>query len=390
MSCQSNCHEAHDHSRGLSAEPGGAPAPAAVDAHVDPFDRAEPRPGASAQVAGTDFQQPIAGREVGDPGRDHQRAREHPRDRLPRVVGRLAEAIAAGLLVALEGLVEDGDPIEPLDAGHPVPAGHDQAQREAVLGRQRLAVHRVGDQHLVAKRLGQRQAALVLLHLAALEAPIETPEEHLHRLPLEPRLVEQAAQRDAGPLGVPDRLQQPRLAERAGREPGAPVAGALQGHGEGRRRQRAQLRERQRELALDPAADPESPIALVDHRDVVVDQQVVQAGRRQVIGHGLEREAVVAGGEPQLLRMKPLGSLDARKPRGDACRFGVRAASLDRDEHIGWAERARPQITRRRTRHQDGIQLVDIGAPGSRAQGPGGDKRRAPRERQGSPQAGRP
>ena len=60
-----------------------------------------------------------------------------------------------------------------------------------MLGRQRLAVHRVGDQHLVAKRLGKRQAALVWLYLAALEAPIETPEEHLHRIPLEPRLVEQ-------------------------------------------------------------------------------------------------------------------------------------------------------------------------------------------------------
>ena len=66
----------------------------------------------------------------------------------------------------------------------------------------------------------------------------------------QPRLVEQAAQRDAGPLRVPDRLQQPRLAERRGSSRARPLPAHSRVTGELRRRQRAQLRERQRKLAL--------------------------------------------------------------------------------------------------------------------------------------------
>lgn len=51
--------------------------------------------------------------EIGDPGRDHQRARHHPRDRFARLVGCLPQAIAARLLIALERPVEHRDPIEP-------------------------------------------------------------------------------------------------------------------------------------------------------------------------------------------------------------------------------------------------------------------------------------
>ena len=50
---------------------------------------------------------------------------------------------------------------EPLHVRHPVPAGNDQPQRIAVLGRQRLPVHRVDEQHLVAERILEREAPFV-------------------------------------------------------------------------------------------------------------------------------------------------------------------------------------------------------------------------------------
>ena len=71
------------------------------------------------------------------------------------------------------GSSTDGDRAQPLHVRHPVPAGHDQAQRIAVLRRQRLAVHRVGEQHLVAQRIVEREAALVDMLDAALDAAVE-------------------------------------------------------------------------------------------------------------------------------------------------------------------------------------------------------------------------
>jgi hypothetical protein len=42
-----------------------------------------------------------------------------------------------------------------------------------------------------------------------------------------------------------------------------------------------------------------------------VDQQVVEAGRRDVVRQRLERQAVVAGREPELGGRDPVGRLDA-------------------------------------------------------------------------------
>ena len=58
---------------------------------------------------------------------------------------------------------------------------------------------------------------------------------------------------------------------------------------------------RQREGPLDRAADVQLPRAGVDERDVEMDQQVVQSGRRDVVAQRLERHAPVARGELQLL-----------------------------------------------------------------------------------------
>ena len=64
-------------------------------------------------------------------------------------------------------------PVSHLTFVIPYQPGTTQPQREAVLRRQRRAVHLVGEQHLVAQRLVERQAALVVLLDAALDAAVE-------------------------------------------------------------------------------------------------------------------------------------------------------------------------------------------------------------------------
>jgi hypothetical protein len=110
------------------------------------------------------------------------------------------------LLPALERLVDDGDRLEPLDVRHPVPAGDDEAEREAVLWRQRLTVDLVREQHLVAERLGDGEAPLVRVLDLSLDAAVEAGEDDLRRVGREPRVLKDRPERCAGPLGRADRL----------------------------------------------------------------------------------------------------------------------------------------------------------------------------------------
>ncbi|GAA2776969.1 hypothetical protein GCM10019017_22480 [Streptomyces showdoensis] len=109
-----------------------------------------------------------------------------------------------------------------------------------VLGRQRGAVHGVGDEH-AAVRVGgvrERQAAPVVLFGAALDPVVGAGEDGLDGAVGGARLGEQGGQRDTGPVGGPDGLDEPGLADRAGAEAGPAVARALQGDpvGDGRPR----------------------------------------------------------------------------------------------------------------------------------------------------------
>ena len=117
---------------------------------------------------------------------------------------------------------------------------------------------------------------------------------------LDSGLLEQRRERRARPLGVADRLFEPRLAEGARREAGAAVAGALERAGDAVPPGAFELVERERQRALDLAADLEPPRGSVDERDVEVDQEVVEPDRRQVVAERLERQAVVAGREREL------------------------------------------------------------------------------------------
>ena len=230
---------------------------------------------------------------------------------------------------------------EPLHVLHPVPAGHHQPQREAVLGRQRRAVHLVGQQGALG--VGRRYGALVALLGAALHAAVEPAEQHLHGLRAQAGLGQQRRERRARPLRGAHGLGQPGLADRPRLEQRAAVAGALEGHRQRHPLARPQLVEREAERALHRAADLEPEGGRVHDRDVVVDQQVVQPGRREVVAQGLERERVVARREPQLLRRDPA-------LRDRACGRGVhgrRVYASGRQRTTG--RLAAPASSRRRT-----------------------------------------
>ena len=125
-----------------------------------------------------------------------------------------------------------------------------------MLREQRPAVHPVGEEDVVAERLVERKAALVLLLLAALDAAVEPAEDHLDGVVVEPGLGEDRRERRPRPGTGADRLGEPRLADRprVGEER-APVPGALHRHLELDRRPRAQIVERQGERPLDAPVD---------------------------------------------------------------------------------------------------------------------------------------
>ena len=286
--------------RRLLPQLGGRPRGAAVGGHLDRVDPRPARPRSALEPAPPRLEVPAAAEELGDARRRHQRARQHPRHRRARVVLVAPEAVGRRLLVARERLGQHVDPREPLDVRHPVPPGDQHAQREAVLRRQRRAVDRVRQQRAVERDL-EREAALVGLLDVALHAAVEAREEHLHRAVEQPRLAEHVAQRHAGPLGGADGLEQPRLADRPRVEPRAAVARALHRHRARDRRPGAQVLERERQRGPDAAADLQPPRVRVDTRDVVVDQQVVQAQRGDGPAQRFQRHPVVARGQLELL-----------------------------------------------------------------------------------------
>ena len=174
-----------------------------------------------------------------------------------------------------------------------------------MLRRQRLAVHLVGEQHLVAERLLERQRRWKACSTSALDAAVEPGEEHLDRAVRDADLVEQRPQRRAGPTSGADGLEQPRLADRSRLEPRPAVPGALHRHGElGPRAALAAPRAPSESSRSPPTHEP--PGVGLDGRDVVVGQQVVQPDRRDRVAQRLERHPVVARRELELLEADSL------------------------------------------------------------------------------------
>ena len=194
-----------------------------------------------------------------------------------------------------------------------------------MLRRERLAVDLVGEEHLGTARLVERKAPLVRVLDLALDAAVEAGEEHLDGAVLDPGFLEQRRERRARPLRVADRLVDPRLAERARRVARPAVARALERDGDARLRPLLQLFERERDRPRDVPAEVELPARDVHVRDVEVDQEVVQAERRDVVAQHLERKAVVPQRERELDPREVLaGALDLRFDRQRRRRYALR------------------------------------------------------------------
>ena len=148
---------------------------AAVGRDHHALDRAVAGPGAAREGHQAGLEHAPAGKEVGHARRDHQRARQHAGDLLAGHARGVVEPVAHRLLVALEGLLEQGDAGEPLHVRHAVPARHHEPQRVPVLRRQRRSVHLVGEEGVL--RVRQAQRALIGLRDAALDPLVEPGEQ---------------------------------------------------------------------------------------------------------------------------------------------------------------------------------------------------------------------
>ena len=168
-----------------------------------------------------------------------------------------------------------------------------------MLRRERLPVHLVGQEHLVPQRLPEPEAPRVALGLAGLEPAVEPVEHDLDGVPRNACLLEERPQRRPAPPRRADRFGEPRLARRPRVEERPPVSGALHRRGELEHGPRAEVVEREIERPLAANGDP--PRLRVDVRHVVVDQEVVQAERRDRVAQRLERQPVVSRRELQLL-----------------------------------------------------------------------------------------
>ena len=146
---------------------------------------------------------------------------------------------------------------------------------------------------------------------AEVEAAIAAEEHDVAGIGGKAGAFEQELERRAGPLGGADGLVMPRLTAPARRDGGAAVAGAFQRHAQRACGKALELIEAKAQRPLDAAADGKRPGGARGHvGHVEVDQQIVQAERRQVVAQRLQERAGIAVGEQQFLaRERLLGGL---------------------------------------------------------------------------------
>ncbi len=291
--------------RGLWAERGIGPGRATVGADLDAGDRRRAGPRATRQLHGPRVEDACARQERRESGRHHQAAHPDPFDRCPGVRLGVAEAVTGDVLIAHERGLEHPDAGEPLHVRHPVPARDDQAKREAVLRRQRLAVHLVGEEQVRSARLGERESALVVLLDVALDAVIQPGERDVDGASQGFRLRQQRRERGPGPRRGSDRAAQPGLADRARFQERPSVARTLECHDGGDRGPVAKLLERQCPRTCDVPVDRQSERSRVDVGDVVVGQEIVQTDRRDVGAERLVRHSVVPRRQIELVDADP-------------------------------------------------------------------------------------
>ena len=159
---------------------------------------------------------------------------------------------------------------------------------------QGLAVHRVGEQHLVPSGVLDGQATLVVLDLVALYPPVQSRKQHLHSPLTNARFLQESLQGGAGPLGGADSFQLPWLADGARGQQGTTVPRALHGHSQGSGRAVHDLAEAQCGRPGNQSVYLEAPVLNIHFRDIEMYQQIVHAGGRQWVPQTFEGHATVA------------------------------------------------------------------------------------------------
>ena len=293
-------------------EHGVPPGAAAVVAHLDPLDRAERRtrrdPGARPRRR---RRCGLRVRNSGMPGGTIRLRGSDPRDRPRR---RPRDRCATG------SRARSGSPrtarvrTEILESHFtlviPYQPGTTRRSGNPCCGSSGCPFISYASRTLVSHRLVHGQRALVgLLHLA-LDRRGRGPANATSIASVtHARLLEESAERRAGPLGGADRLEQPRLADRPRLVEHPAVARALERDRLRDARPDAEVVEvESSSRSTDPSTQREPPRRGVDLGDVVVDEQVVQAGGREVVAQRLERHPVVARRELELLARDPLST----------------------------------------------------------------------------------
>src|SRR5258708_13435394 len=108
--------------------------------------------------------------------------------------------------------------------GHPIPAGDDEPDREAMLRGQRLPVHGVREKDFVPATFCNREASLVLLLDIALDASIESCEHNVGGVVQWLGLVPERAPSGSRPIRPSHPLPLPAPPGRAVRVPPSTVA----------------------------------------------------------------------------------------------------------------------------------------------------------------------
>ncbi len=261
---------------GIGLEVGLSPAPAAVARHVHAPDRAAARHRPAAQHGASGRQDGVRGR-LADRGVDRHlvdRLASAPIDRVGRPDVGGQQLVVGGLDRAGGGRVAHGDGGEPLGAADAGVARHHDAKGEAVLGRQRLTVHRGGEQDVRVQRLAHGDRRTVVEALAIVVAFVQGGEGDVQVRPVRGAGgAQHVDERDPRPGGVADRARSPWIAaDRAGApQVAATVAGALHHRRHGALAEpAAQVVERQGEGRGDEAGDAESVRVRLDRRHVAV------------------------------------------------------------------------------------------------------------------------
>ena len=151
-----------------------------------------------------------------------------------RVITPLPVCVVDRLIVPGKWPIADGDPLEPFNGRHRVPARHDGAHWKTVLWRQIFAIHLVGQQH-IATRFFQRNAARKLQFarrtLRIFEhSAVGSFENYFACVWFRDRSIKQRRKWYSGPLRGADRTQVPLHAFHFRLEKIPVVPGAFQSH----------------------------------------------------------------------------------------------------------------------------------------------------------------